>query len=197
MRNSGLRRRKDTITDGFGKEEVLMRTRAEIYGKEAAGLLRAISLYPGILEEQLCRFHPGKEDVARNLLAHLKRQGRVVETDEGRYFPYGMDVYKSDAGMGQAVWVLLDFVDRVEFHVPGDFPVQIVFFSGGEFYEIVHAALGQEALVNHAMGLDREGGSRRIVLVDEPGQIPTLEFPGIIGYCTVASSGKVSYYKKQ
>lgn len=117
-----------------------MRIRAEIYGKEVAGLLRAISLYPGILGEQLCRFHPGKEDVARNLLAHLKRQGRGVETDGGRYFPYGMDARTSGVGMGQAVWVLLDFADRVEFYVPGDFPVQIVFFSGGEFYEIVHDA---------------------------------------------------------
>ena len=50
--------------------------------------------------------------------------------------------------MVRAVWVLLDFLDRVEFHSPGDFPVKIVFFSGGEMYEVVHAAEGQEALVS-------------------------------------------------
>ena len=43
-----------------------MRTRAEIYGKEAAELLREISMYPGILEGQLCCFHPDKEDAVRN-----------------------------------------------------------------------------------------------------------------------------------
>ena len=37
---------------------------------------------------------------------------------------------------------------------------------------------------------------RRIVLVDDPGQIPFLEFPGITGFCTVDAAGNVSYYKK-
>jgi hypothetical protein len=98
--------------------------------------------------------------------------------------------------MVRAVWVLLDFMDRVEFHSSGDFPVKIVFFSSGEMYEIVHVAEGQEALVCHAMGRCREDGSRRIVLVDVPGQIPRLDFPGITGFCTVDSAGDVSYYRK-
>ncbi len=38
-----------------------LRTRAEIYGKEAAALLQEVSLYPGILEGQLSAFHPGKQ----------------------------------------------------------------------------------------------------------------------------------------
>ena len=63
-------------------------------------------------------------------------------------------------------------------------------------YEIVHVVAGQEALVAHAMGQNREPGSRRIVLVDEPEQIPLLNFPGITGFCTVDAAGKVSYYRK-
>lgn len=173
-----------------------MRTRAEIYGNEAAELLREISMYPGILDGQLCRFHPDKDDTVRNLLAHLKRQGRVMEAEGGGYFPYGDCPRAPDSGMVRAVWVLLDFMERVEFHSSADFPVKAVFFSGGEMYEIVHVVTGQEVLVAHAMGRDRESGSRRIVLVDEPGQIPFLDFPGITGFCTVDAAGTVSYYRK-
>ena len=173
-----------------------LRTRAEIYGKEAAALLQEVSLYPGIRREQIHGLHPGKETTVHNLLAHLERQGRIAEAEDGGFYPYGECPRAPDSGMVRAVWVLLDFMDRVEFHSPGDFPVKIVFFSGGEMYEVVHAAEGQEALVSYAMGRNKEDGSRRIVLVDGPGQIPLLDFPGIIGFCTVDSAGDVSYYKK-
>ena len=173
-----------------------LRTRAEIYGMEAVALLQEVSLYPGIREGQLSAFHPGKEGTVNNLLAHLKRQGRIAEAEDGGFYPYGECARAPDSGMVRAVWVLLDFMDRVEFHSSGDFPVKIVFFSKGEMYEIVHVAEGQEALVSHAMGRCREDGSRRIVLVDVPGQIPLLDFPGITGFCTVDSAGDVSYYRK-
>lgn len=173
-----------------------MRTRAEIYGNEATELLREISMYPGILESQMYRFHTGKEDTVRNLLAYLKRQGRTAEAESGGYFPYGECPRSPDRSMMKAVWVLLDFIDKVEFHSSADFPVKIVFFSGGEMYEIVHVAAGQEALVTHAMGQSRESGSRRIVLVDGPEQISLLNFPGITGFCTVDAAGTVNYYRR-
>ena len=165
-----------------------MRTRAEIYGKEAAELLQEVSLYPGIRREQLYGFHPGREDTVKTLLSHLKRQGRIAEAEDGGFYPYGECPRAPDNSMVRAVWVLLDFLDRVEFHLPGDFPVKIVFFSGGVMYEIIHVAEGQEVLVSHVMGRNREDGSRRIVLVDGPGQIPLLDFPGISGFCTAVAA---------
>ena len=42
-----------------------MKTRAEIYGNEAADLLRTVTMYPGLSEQQLLCFHPGKEETAR------------------------------------------------------------------------------------------------------------------------------------
>lgn len=173
-----------------------MKTRADLYGREATELLRIISMYPGLTEGQLCRFYPGREDVTRNLLSHLARQGRIRQADAGGYFPYGNDRAEADSGTVRAAWVLLDFIGRAEYHSSSDFPVKIVFFSGGELYEIIHAAAGQEALVTHALHQGRDSGSRRIVLVDDPGQIPLLEFPQITGFCTVDADGNVSYYKK-
>ncbi len=61
---------------------VPVKTRAELYGHEATELLRIISMYPGLSEKQLCRFYPGREDVTRNLLSHLCRQGRTRQADE-------------------------------------------------------------------------------------------------------------------
>lgn len=173
-----------------------MRTRAEIYGKEAAELLQEVSMYPGIRKEQLYAFHSGRKDTVENLLAYLKRQGRIAAGEDGGLYPYGELSRAPDSGTAQAVWILLDFIDRVEFHSPADFPVKIVFFAGGELYEIVHVGAGQEALVTHALGQMKESGSRRIVLVDEPGQIPQMGFPGITGFCTVDAAGNVSYYRK-
>ena len=178
------------------RKVVPVKTRAELYGHEATELLRIISMYPGLSEKQLCRFYPGREAVTRNLLSHLCRQGRTRQADTGGYFPYGNDKAETDSGMVRAAWVLLDFIGKAEYHSSSDFPVKIIFFSGGELYEIIHAASGQEALVTHALHQSRDSGGRRIVLVDEPGQIPLLEFPGITGFCTVDGSGNVSYYKK-
>ena len=88
-----------------------MKTRAEIYGNEAADLLRTVTMYPGLSEQQLLCFHPGKEDTAKALLSHLERQGRIFQTESGGYFPAGQSA-KIDRALVRAVWVLLDFIQR-------------------------------------------------------------------------------------
>lgn len=67
--------------------------------------------------------------------------------------------------------------------------------QNGELYEIVYAASGQEALINHALRDDRSGG-RRIILVDNPEDIRRIDCPGISGFCTVDAAGQVHYFKK-
>lgn len=178
------------------RKVILIKTRADIYGHEATELLRIISMYPGLSQKQLCRFYPGREDVTKNLLSHLTRQGRIRLTNAGGYFPYGNEREESDSGTIRAVWVLLDFIEKAEYHSSSDFPVKIVFFSGGELYEIIQVTAGQEALVTCALHQNHDNENRRIVLVNDPGQIPLLEFPGIIGFCTVDAGGNVNYYKK-
>lgn len=42
-----------------------MKTRAEIYGNEAAALLRIVTMYPGLNMQQLLCFHPGKEEIIK------------------------------------------------------------------------------------------------------------------------------------
>lgn len=178
------------------KEVIQIKTRAELYGQEATELLRLVSIYPGLSELQLCRFYPGREDKIKNLLAHLQRQARIVQADTGRYFPAGTTDFSLDNGLNRAVWILLDFIDHVEYHSSGEFPVKITFFLSGEIYEIVHAATGQEVLISHILRQHGPYDGRRIVLADSHEQLHQLDFPGISGFCTVDLSGRVHYYKK-
>ena len=49
-------------------------------------MLHNISLYPGLTEDQLCRFFPEKEATAKVLLAHMLKEGRIFCSGNGRYY---------------------------------------------------------------------------------------------------------------
>lgn len=174
-----------------------MKTRADLYGQEASELLRIVSMYPGLSELQLCSFYPGKKDVVRALLSHLQRQGRIMQETTGNYFPKSNSPPKTDQELVKAVWVLLDFRDRVEYHSVSDFPIKIIFFADGDLYEIISIPTGQESLISHILIQSKSDNGRRILLVEKPEQIPILNIPCVSGYCTVEHDGRVNYYKKQ
>ena len=173
-----------------------MITREQIYHQEAAGLLRLVTTYRTLREEQLYRFYPGKEDKVKVLLTQLTKQGRIFYNEELRRFSANADCDEhADAGMIAAVWVLLDFLDRAEYHSASDFPVKLCFIANGDLYEVIHVPLEQEALLNHAVAEMGKDDARRIVLVDRPDQIGKLQIENTTGFCTVAPDGAVSYYK--
>ena len=53
-----------------------MKTREQVYGKEAADILRNITTYHYIRHDQFLRLYPGKEDKIANLLSFFVKQGR-------------------------------------------------------------------------------------------------------------------------
>ena len=65
---------------------IVLKNRAAIYQREAAEMLHNISLYPGLTEEQLCRFFTEKEATAKTLLAHMLKEGRVYRAENFRYY---------------------------------------------------------------------------------------------------------------
>lgn len=172
-----------------------MKTRAQIYSQEATGLLRDISMYKALREEQMLRLYPGKESIVRNLLAYPVKQGRIM-CEDGLYFIVHAKPDNMDQGLLDAAWVLADFSDRLEYHAVGDFPVKIIFSADGVVYEIVHAESGREALLSYIMGQERKDPPHYIVLVDDVGQIADLDLPHVNGYCTVSPGGAVQYYQK-
>lgn len=102
-----------------------------------------------------------------------------------------------DKGLLATIWVLADFIDRVEFHSVGDFPAKLIFFADGEVYEVIHAASGKEVLLNHILSAPAEEASSYLILVDKPEQIPELDIPNARGYCTVSPEGEVQYYQRE
>lgn len=173
-----------------------MKTREKIYGRETAALLRDISMYQVLTEQQLLRLHPGKNDKIRNLLAYLVRQGRIWQ--DGSYYCAAPDSTGTvDWTLFAAVWVLADFIGQVEYHSVGDFPAKIIFFAEDEVYEIVYIAQGRETLVTQALKNTGEQPSRYLVIVDSAEQIEALQIPNVNGYCTVSLEGDVEYYRKE
>ena len=154
-------------------------------------------MYPGLSVQQLQKFYPGKEDVTNSILSHLIRQGRIYyEQSCSGYFP-ALAAASKDKELTDAVWVLLDFLDHIEFHSVSDFPVKLIFFADGELYEVISIPSGQEPLLTHLLNQQKKGDGKRIIIVDNPGQIATLDIPFVSGFCTVTSDGTINYYKKQ
>lgn len=109
-----------------------MKTREQIYGQEAAGLLRDVSMYRALTEMQLLKLYPHKESKIRNLLSYLQKQGRIVQ--RGEYYRIPADAEESiDHGLSKAVWVLTDFMEQVEYHSVSDYPAKIIFLRMVKF----------------------------------------------------------------
>lgn len=175
-----------------------MKTRQQIYGQEAASILRDVTMYRCLTEEQLLQLYPGKQDKVKKILSHLVKQGRIFHDTASSLYRASEDFTEPvDQGLLAAVWILVDFIDQVEFHSACDFPSKIIFFANDEVYEIVQITYGQEALISHLLSAKAEESSKYIVLVDKPEQIAGIEIPGVSGYCTVSPDGAVQYYQKK
>ena len=107
-----------------------MKTREQIYGQEAASILRDVAMYKALTEEQLFTALSTERVQGKKSSAYLVRQGRLHRS--GGYFCVDSEqVEHIDRGMMSAVWVLLDFIEQAEFHSVGEYPAKIIFLAGG------------------------------------------------------------------
>lgn len=166
-----------------------------LFIEEATALLAEISMYPGILEEQLLRLHPKNEDHIFQLLRYLQKHNRIKRDYRDSYYANSNNSAPNREAVIRRIWVLLDFIPDVEYHTASDYPVAISFFIRGEEYQIIHAIPGDEGLLCSVMTHHKDNIAKRLILVDTPEQIPLLIFPGIIGYCTATTDGQINYYK--
>ena len=88
-------------------------------------------MYPGLSVQQLQKFYPGKEEVTNSILSHLIRQCRIYYEQSCSGYFSALAAASKDKELTDAVWVLLDFLDRIEFHSVSDFPVKLIFFADG------------------------------------------------------------------
>ena len=174
-----------------------MKNHAAIYQREATEMLQNIAQYPGLIEEQLCRFFPEKESTAKILLSHMLKEGRAYRADNGRYYINQEAQNSADDALSRCIWVLLDFIEQVEYHTAGEFPVEILCFANEDLYEIIPIPRGKETIVSRMLHLPQKDTGKRIVVVDDAAQIDTLDIPQAVGFCTVAEDGSVNYYRKE
>lgn len=178
-----------------------MKMREQIYRQEAASILHDLSMYRVLTEEQLLRLYPKKRETIKNLLTYMVRQGRIFHC--GGYYcaeqQRGSDQQppEMDRALLASVWVLLDFIDQVDYHSVGDHPAKIIFIAGEDIYEIVHVPEGKETLMNQILSTQADASTKYIMLVDQAFQIPDIHVPNACGYCTVAPDGQVQYFQKE
>ena len=176
-----------------------MKTREQIYGQEAAGILRDVSMYRALTEMQLLKLYPHKESKIRNLLSYLQKQGRIVQ--RGEYYRIPADAEEDiDYGLSKAVWVLTDFMEQVEYHSVSDYPAKILFFADGEVYEIIYAEPGKEQLINQMLSTVKEVPTKYIVLIEQSSrsrsprathQTPAATVPSLrAAKCSIIKSNK-------
>lgn len=173
-----------------------MKARGQTYRQAADSLLRDISMYRALTKKQILGLYPGKEHTIRKLLDYMTGQARVFY-ENGVYFS-GQDRPKNiDWGLMAAVWIIVDFIERVEFHCAGEFPVKAIFSADGEVYEVIHIERGKETMISNILAAAGGTPSHRLVMVDDPEQINGLDIPNACGYCTVSPNGEVQYYQKE
>ena len=172
-----------------------MKTRNDLY-KEAAELLRVMAEYKVLLTEQVLRLFPGREEKVQTMLVNLHHQRRIWVSQDGRTLKAAEDA-ETDAGIIKAFWILLDYIDRIEYHCAGTFPILLSFFLDAEFYEVTYIPPDQEALICRVLPGKPEEIGKRIVIVEDAGQIDRLNIPGAGGFCTVSDKGAIQYYKRE
>ena len=174
-----------------------MKTRKQIYGREASEILRDISTYHYIRHKQLLRLYPSKKsEVIDNLLSYLERQGRIFYDPDSDMFYDGCEGLP-DFEMLAALWVLVDFIDQTSYHSAVDFPVKLIFFSGDETYEVLYVPSGKETLMENALRQYSDEGARRIIIIEDTAQISHMNIPKVAAFCTIADDGKVQYFMKE
>lgn len=174
-----------------------MKSREQIYRKEAAELLRDLTTYHYMYREQLLRLYPGKESKIENLLSYFTKQGRIFYEKERNLYHDGTET-APDMCMLASIWVLIDFIEKTEYHSAVDFPATLVFVADGELYEVLHVPADKEAVMEHAMVQQGSDAEKRIVIVEDASQIARLSIPHTTAYCIVdMQTGAVQYFKQE
>ena len=114
-----------------------MKTRADIYGKDLAEVVRIVTTYHCIHKDQILCLFPDKISKIKSLLSILSKEGRIRYDFETEMYHDGTEESPSRATRS-ALWVLADFIDKVDYHSPADFPSTLIFFAEGQLYEVIY-----------------------------------------------------------
>lgn len=111
-------------------------------------VVKWLSQYGALTKTQVIRLLRDKTpQTAEKIIRNLKQQMMIAEISGGYYL--GLDpMCQPDQRIILAVWVLLQFIDKVEpmAHYPAVYPSQLFFLKGDIGYEIVVLYEGEQHL---------------------------------------------------
>lgn len=108
-----------------------------------------------------------------------------------------------EKGTLKAFWVLLSLMEqkKIERHFLAsteEYPVRIIFVGNAEIYDILYISEEEIELVNNLFLKRKIEGSRHVIIVDSPEEIPRINITDVIGFCTVnEEEGGVEYYRRE
>ena len=176
-----------------------MLTKLFISETDAIKIVNILSEYKTLQYQQIISLYPKeRESSINNLINRLIKEGRLYHDRINHYLATTeSDLKTPDESIIKTFWILLDYIDRVEYHSPSVFPVQIVFLMDSEDYEIIHVPQGQEVIINRAQRSDKRNQyvAKRIVLIDDKSQVKDIKVYNTIGYC-MENDGNVRYFKR-
>lgn len=146
--------------------------------------------------KQILGLYPQKDEQIRNLLSYLCKQKRLFLVDG--FYSLTPELPKDrDRGLEAAVTVLADFMEQVEYHAAGEYPVKIIFLAGGEVYEILYAEPGKEAILNLLLARPEQEPPVRLVILEDAAQVDLLAIPNVRAYCLLDGDGNIQYLQEE
>jgi len=201
---------------------IIIKTQEDLY-RETSEIIRVLSEYRCLKYRQVIRLFPNKPaPVIRSIISRMIKQKRIVydgDSETLRYFGETKQDY--DRSLIAAFWVLLDiinfaqfrgnsamaqelpnteqaevdFINRVDYHSPSEYPVRIAFFMNNDLYEIICVEYDKENIVNYALSpKNPKQKSNKIIVVDYEEQIPKIKAEDIICFCIAGDNGDIAYY---
>ena len=144
--------------------------------QEEQHIIRWLTQYGALAKTQVIRLlkdqPPSK---AEKIIQRLKRELMISDVAGGYYI--GIDsLTQPDQRIILAVWVLLEFIDRVDpmAHYPATYPSQLFFLKEDTGYEIVVLYEGEENLLRL---LQPQEDLKYIIVLPHAMEMPKLKLP--------------------
>ena len=109
-------------------------------------LLKWLSQYGTMTRAQAIKMLRKPEPTATKIIRNLVREQRIAELNKGEVLALD-ELCKVNPKMDTAIWVLLQFVDKVRplAHYPATYPSQLFFLKENVGYEVVVLLDGEES----------------------------------------------------
>ncbi len=101
--------------------------------------------------------------MCEKIIFHLQNNRRIYH-DKTTDIIYDNNDGKTDFETIYCLWVICDFIEKIEYHSISDFPVNAVFFAEGELYELSFIPENKETMFEQAFKTQEPDGKRIIVL---------------------------------